>query len=207
MQFVAISDTHGLHRKLKIPEGDVIIHAGDFCAFENEELMHDFFDWYQDLDFDTKILIGGNHDFFAAKQSRKFQQLLPKNITYLNDSGMTIDGINIWGSPVQPDLVGWAFGKRRGLEMKAHWDLIPKDTDLLITHTPPFGILDKSSSRRALGCEELKKKLDYLDLQVHIFGHIHASYGEQLIGKTKYINASNMDSKKGLVNPPIAFDL
>ena len=206
MKFVTISDTHGKHRGLNLPTGEVIIHAGDFCHYGSDSDLHDFLKWYKALDFEVKILIGGNHDFFAAEQSEKFKKLLPKEITYLNDSGITINGINIWGSPVQPDLVGWAFGKERGDAMKPHWDLVPADTDLLITHTPPFGILDKSRSGKSIGCEELSIRLKELKVKIHVFGHVHASYGEKTIGQTKFINASNINSSKGLVNEPITFE-
>ena len=206
MKFVAISDTHGEHRGLNLPKGDVIIHAGDFCHYGSDDHMHNFLKWYKALDFETKILVAGNHDYFAAEHSEKFLELLPKEITYLNDSGVSIGGINIWGSPVQPDLVGWAFGKRRGEAMKPHWDLIPKNIDILVTHTPPYGILDKSRSGTSLGCEELSKKLDELKVKFHIFGHIHAAYGQKQNGTTKFINAANYNSSKGLVNPPITFE-
>lgn len=207
MKFVAIFDTHGKHRELNLPKGDIIIHAGDFCHFGNQDDMYDFLNWYKELDFETKLLIGGNHDFFAAEYSEKFKEVLPKEITYLNDSGVSVNGIKIWGSPVQPDLVGFAFGKNRGAEMRPHWDLIPDDIELLITHTPPKGILDKSRSGQSLGCEELTKRLENLSVKVHVFGHIHQSYGTLTRGKTQYINASNLSSSKGLVNKPIVFEL
>lgn len=207
MKFVVISDTHGKHRALKLPTGDVIIHAGDFCHFGSDRDMNDFMAWYDELNFETKILVAGNHDFFAAEKPDHFKALLPPKIHYLNDSGLTIKGIKVWGAPVQPDLVGWAFGKKRGHEMKKHWDLIPEDTKILITHTPPFGILDKPRSGKAVGCEELTRKLEDLTVKYHIFGHVHASYGTQETAKTTYINASNINSAKGLVNKPITFEL
>lgn len=206
MKFVTISDTHGKHRALNLPDGDVLIHAGDFCHYGSESDLHDFLDWFQLLDFDTKILIGGNHDFFAAEQPKAFQQLLPTGITYLNDSGATVNGIKLWGSPVQPDLTGWAFGKERGAAMKKHWDLIPLDTEILITHTPPYGILDQSRSGKSIGCKVLTKQLKVLQVKFHVFGHVHASYGRKSIKETEFINVSNMNSAKGLVNEPLVFE-
>lgn len=206
MKFVAISDTHGEHRNLILPKGDVIIHAGDFCGYGKDGEVYDFLDWYATLDFETKILIGGNHDFFAAEQSKEFNKILPREITYLNDSGISIKGVMVWGSPVQPDLEGWAFGKKRGREMKKYWDLIPDDVEILVTHTPPYGILDKSRQGVSLGCEELTKRLEILQVKIHIFGHIHHSYGQLKDKKTKFINASNINSSKGLVNEPITFE-
>ncbi len=207
MRFIAISDTHGLHRNLELPIGDVIIHAGDFCNRGSERQMHDFLDWYKETDFAHKILIGGNHDTFAARHPQEFEGLLAGEITYLNDSGCRINGLSCWGSPVQPDLVGWPFGKRRGAQMKVHWDMVPEEVDILITHTPPYGILDKPRTGRHLGCEELSKKLATISPKVHIFGHVHASYGQETIGETRYINASNIDSRRGLVNAPVVFEL
>lgn len=206
MRFIAISDTHGQHRNLKLPKGDAIIHAGDFCHYGSQNDLQDFLDWFQHLDFQHKIFIGGNHDFYAAEYPKRFQELLLPNVIYLNDNGAEINGIKVWGSPVQPDLEGWAFGKKRGLEMKAHWDLIPNDIDILITHTPPFEILDKSRLGKHIGCEELNEKLKYSHPKVHIFGHVHASYGQENREGILFINASNINSNKGLVNAPIVFE-
>ncbi|MEM1136899.1 MAG: metallophosphatase domain-containing protein [Bacteroidota bacterium] len=205
MKIVAISDTHGLHRELVLPKGDVIIHAGDFCDIGNEQHIFDFLTWFGELDFAHKIFIGGNHDFFAAEHPEEFASIIPKGITYLNDSGIIINGVRFWGSPVKPDLVGWAFGKLRGTLMNEHWNHIPNQIDILITHTPPYGILDKPRSGISIGCEELSKRLKLLQPRLHIFGHVHASYGQFSKDGTLYMNASNIHSEKGLVNLPIVF--
>ena len=95
MKFVTISDTHGQHRDLMLPSGEVIIHAGDFCHYGSEYDMYDFLNWFKALAYDEKILIGGNHDFFADEQSEKFKDIIPQGITYLNDNGITYKGIKI----------------------------------------------------------------------------------------------------------------
>jgi predicted phosphohydrolase len=195
-----------LHRNLELPAGDVIIHGGDFCDLSQESQVYDFLDWFSGLDFRHKVFIAGNHDLFAADQAAKFQKLIPEGVIYLEDSGTKIGDIQLWGSPYQPDLVGWAFGRQRGAAMQKHWRLIPEQTDLLITHTPPRGILDQSSSGRSLGCEMLEERLKVIRPKVHVFGHIHASYGQVQEAETLFINASNLDSRQGLVNPPIVFE-
>lgn len=207
MKFVVISDTHGLHRDLELPDGDAIIHAGDFCGHDDENDAIDFLEWLTEQDFSHKIFIGGNHDFIAANDPDKFEDWIPEGITYLNDSGVEIEGINIWGSPVQPGLEGWAFGKRRDEGMNRHWDLIPWDVHILVTHTPPYGILDQASSGKSVGCEELSKKLFFLNPIVHVFGHVHASYGIEEDDRITFINGSNIETDGGIVNAPITFDL
>lgn len=207
MKCIAISDTHGFHKELSLLKGDIIIHAGDFCHLGNEKQLQDFLEWYGGLSFKYKILIAGNHDYLAEEEPKEFNSLVPESVIYLNDSGINIEGLKLWGSPVQPDLLGMAFGRQRGEEMNTTWNLIPNNIDILITHTPPFGILDKASSGKSLGCESLLKKLYFLAPKAHIFGHIHASYGQMKINNTLYINASNYNSKKGLINPPVSFEI
>lgn len=204
MTLTLISDTHTQHRQLMaLPPADVLVHAGDFCHGTGSiQQAEDFLEWFDDQDYEQKLLIGGNHDFVAAEYPDKFQKLLPSSVTYLEDSGVVIDGYQFWGSPVQPDLTGWAFGKKRGAEMKRHWDLIPDNVDVLITHTPPAGILDKSRRGRSIGSETLSQRLKFLQPKLHVFGHVHFSYGAIKIDNTQFVNASNIRSGVGLVNPP-----
>jgi len=206
MKFVIISDTHGLHEELELPEGDVIIHGGDITDHGTKEEVISFLNWFEKLDYEYKIFIGGNHDIYLDENPVDLLELIPENITYLNNRGFEINDIKMWGSPTCPDLVDWAFGKHRR-EMIDHWKYMPTEIDILITHTPPYGILDKSSLHRSLGCEYLMGKVKEIKPQYHIFGHIHASYGLTKIDDTTFINASNLDSYKGLINPPITFEI
>ncbi|MBX2870699.1 MAG: metallophosphatase domain-containing protein [Saprospiraceae bacterium] len=202
MKIICISDTHGLHEQLALPEGDIIIHAGDITDHGSQTEVVAFLDWFSDLDYAHKIFIGGNHDIFLDEYPVEVLELLPANVTYLRNNEYEVNGINIWGSPVSPDLIYWAFGKRRS-EMADHWRFMPGEVDILITHTPPFGILDQSSSYDHLGCEALLECVKEIKPRLHIFGHIHASYGSREEEETTYINASNLDSYQGLINPPI----
>ena len=205
MKFVFISDTHGLHRDLELPPGEVLVHAGDITDHGSEAEVRDFLDWMGDLDYAHKVFIGGNHDLFLEEQPLEFLELLPPGLTYLNNQAHQVGPYRLWGAPHTPDLVGWAFGRPRE-QLAAHWRYLPPQIDLLITHTPPHGILDRSGSGQTLGCTYLRQELPSRSIKVHVFGHIHASYGQREIGGTTFINASNLDSYRGLINPPVVLE-
>lgn len=231
MKFVAISDTHTLHHHLVLPSADVIIHAGDITSSGSKKEVISFLEWFSQLDYPHKVMIAGNHDFFfdyhwnaytsLGKQRHynkvvdfsDIQELLVKypSITYLEDSGTTINGIKIWGSPITPWFHDWAFNRERGLDIKKHWDLIPLDTDILVTHGPPFGISDLVyRDQESVGCEELAKVLAQIHPKVHIFGHIHEGYGvwDSLdYPTTQFINASSVNIYYETTNDPIVFNV
>lgn len=204
MDITFISDTHGLHAKLLLKGGDMIIHAGDVSSKGSLEEIDQFLNWFKDLDNTYKIFIAGNHDFYF-EQAIDFEidRLIPNDVIYLNDSGVSIEGIHFWGSPITPWFYDWAFNRQRGLDIKQHWDLIPYQTDVLITHGPPYSKLDKTISGQAVGCAELKEKINLIRPQAHVFGHIHEGYGQLDECGTQYINASVLDERYNLTNNPI----
>lgn len=207
MKFIAISDTHGQHTKLSLPEGDVIIHAGDISGRGTENQVRDFIEWFSSLDYQYKIFIAGNHDFFLEKVCEtEIHKLIPENVIYLNDSGIEIEGIKIWGSPVQPWFHDWAFNRQRGADIKRHWDLIPHNTDVLITHGPVKGILDQTVYGQEVGCEDLLEAVKRINPSFHVCGHIHEAYGEQISDGTRFINASILNEDYFLVNSPVEFE-
>ena len=168
MKFVIISDTHGQHKNLTLPKGDVIIHAGDISQRGKESEIIDFLNWFKDLDFKYKIFIAGNHDFFFEKTSENdIQKIIPENIIYLCDSGVEVEHIKIWGSPITPWFYDWAFNRPRGAQIAHHWQLIPLDTDILITHGPAFGKLDKTTRGENVGCEDLLKSIKEIKPKIH----------------------------------------
>jgi Icc-related predicted phosphoesterase len=208
LKFVAIADTHSRHHYIKLPKGDVLIHAGD-VSYRGEKIeIEDFFKWFSKLDYPYKILIAGNHDFYFEKAKQKeLQSIIPENIIYLNDSGTVIDDIKIWGSPVTPQFFQWAFNKGRGSEIRKHWNMIPEDTDILVTHGPPFGILDQTINERHVGCKDLLRRVVELKPSVHVFGHIHEAYGTAKDMGVRYINASQMNDQYQVVHKPIIFEV
>lgn len=194
MKITAISDTHGLHRQLQLPGGDVLIHSGDVCNRGTAAEALDFMNWFSNQNYTYKIFIAGNHDFyFESEQNTTIKSLLPESVYYLNDSGITIEGISFWGSPITPEFHNMAFNRKRGVDIAKHWDLIPSDTDVLITHGPAYGILDKTFQNLYVGCTNLLTKIEEINPQYHIFGHIHEGFGLSEREGTTFINTSSVD--------------
>lgn len=207
MRFVAISDTHGKHQ-FELPEGDVILHAGDVSSRGLKAEIERFLDWFSGLDYQYKIFIAGNHDFFFEQAPQtEIEAMIPKDLIYLNDSGVEIEGIKIWGSPIQPWFYDWAFNRQRGPDIQKHWDLIPEDSDIVITHGPVFGILDRTASGQVVGCEDLLPVIQRIAPKVHLCGHIHEAYGTRQVGETLFINASILDLRYTIAHTPVVFDV
>jgi len=177
-----ISDTHGYHELLKIPNDiDMIIHSGDyshsFDVYKNEGESHNFLYWYSKLDIKYKVLISGNHDTLAYKWSKKFRELCKElNIIYLENEDITIEGIKIWGSPYTPTFGNWSFMRKRD-KLDKLWKTIPDDSDIVVVHGPPKGILDNSHDFNnyieRCGCSALMKRMLVVQPKLMLFGHIH----------------------------------
>ncbi|WP_373057818.1 metallophosphatase domain-containing protein [Zunongwangia sp. H14] len=206
MTLTCISDTHNKHHELILPNADVLVHAGDFTERGTKKETEDFLSWFASQPHKHKIVIAGNHDFYFEKELNP-EKLIPKNVHYLQNTGILIDNFFFWGSPVTPGDTKWAFSRARGQEIKKYWDLIPPETNILITHTPPYKILDVLDNGTHIGCEELKKKLKYLKVKLHIFGHLHDSYGSVQAAETLYVNASCLDQRYRSINPPITYSI
>lgn len=176
-----ISDTHGYHKKLKIPEGiDIIIHSGDAGnygdPYRSEPEIREFANWFATLPIEYKIYVAGNHDS-SVEHLLWNKQLFDKlNIDYLFNSTINIMGIQIWGSPFTPRFGNWSFMKDRSKINKV-WESIPEDTDIIITHGPPKYILDLTINRdhslESCGDSALGKKIIKLNPKLVCFGHIH----------------------------------
>jgi Icc-related predicted phosphoesterase len=208
LRFVALSDTHCRHHSIRLPKGDVLLHAGDITYRGKKEEVVDFLNWFKKQNFRHKIFIAGNHDFYFEKaKAEELEQLIPKEIIYLNDSGTEIDGIKIWGSPITPWFYRWAFNRHRGEEIRKHWDLIPPDTNLLLTHGPVYGFLDMVINEQHAGCKDLLRTVLTIKPKAHVFGHIHEAYGSITRSGIKFINACSLNDQYELANKPIVFDL
>eukprot|EP00434_Breviolum_minutum_P012170 symbB.v1.2.010731.t1/scaffold682.1/size173065/8 len=217
-----------LHRKLELPSGDVLIHCGDFTNDGTLKECRDFCSWVSTLPFPHKLLVCGNHDLPCDKQwylenwkdwhdeyqssEEMYDMLHSAGFQVLDGSACTIAGVKFYGSPLQPRLPKprppMAFGRRRGKELKEEWAKIPVDVDVLITHTPPANILDISPyNGKSIGCEELSLALRRAAPLVHVFGHVHGSYGRSQ-SKTLSINCAVARERRGqgdAVNPAVQF--
>lgn len=200
MKIVAISDTHSYHRRVQIPDGDILIHAGDITWRGELEIFADFTNWLKELPHANKLVICGNHELGISSSSKRgivLRMFQDAGITYLENSGITIDGVNFYGSPATPAFMDWEWNYRRGHEIGAIWDLIPENTNVLITHGPPYGILDsvQDHTRGPQGCEMLREKVEQLpNLKIHAFGHLHMMGGQTMkLGNTTFANVAICD--------------
>jgi predicted phosphodiesterase len=221
MRIVCISDTHNRHEGIRVPDGDVLIHAGDGTGTGTFQEIAGFLCWMDGLPHRHKILIAGNHDWLFDREPDMARNLLKdhQGITYLQDSGCEVGGLKFWGSPWQPWFMSWAFNLPRGLRMREKWNLIPFDTEVLVTHGPPHGVLDQVRKEppggwepdqdppEHLGCEELRIRALSIRPRLHMFGHIHGGYGIRSDGHTTFVNASICDEDYHPVNPPVVMDL
>ncbi|KAI6199849.1 UPF0046 protein C25E10.12 [Aphelenchoides besseyi] len=227
VRFVCISDTHGKLSEIVdvIPDGDVLIHAGDFTNYGDVMEVIDFNAAMGTLPHKVKLVIAGNHELgFEDGEEMTVQQLsalrmlgidkgyeLLTNCVYLCDRQIDVFGLKVYGSPWHP-MPGYSFYRARGAALLQKWNNIPTKLDVLITHTPPLGHGDYNAYNRAdgvlAGCAELLNTVEYrVKPKYHVFGHIHERHGITTNGKTKFVNASICDRKLNTIYPPIIFDL
>lgn len=216
MKILLISDTHNKHNQiltkyLENKDGlfSMIIHAGDVSGRGYKNEITSFLEWYSKLPFEHKVMIPGNHDFLFEDDPKSSKELLDKypNITYLQDSGVEINGVKIWGSGITPYFFNWAFN-RIGDAICKHWELIPLDTQILITHGPVKGILDVTKRNGSVGCPYLLEKIQQLpELKLHVCGHIHEAYGMVINNKITFVNASVLDLNYNMAHEPIQVEI
>ena len=210
-----ISDTHCRHGEIDLPAGDLLIHCGDmFDLFSKmpQRLFSRTPDriaamdaWLGRQRFDRILCIGGNHDreleTALGRQPQPF-----RNAHFLHDETVDYRGLKIHGASWVPFLPSHAFFKGPAALADA-WALVPPGIDILVTHTPPQGILDASRGGQSLGCPALADELPRIAPRVHCFGHVHASVGQRKLGDTLFINAASIESGTGNMLPPVSFTL
>jgi len=206
MRLVCLSDTHEQGRRVVVPDGDVLVHAGDLTFRGAPEAIAREAAWLRSLPHPHKVVVAGNHDF-AFQQTPVAARALMHGLTYLEDEGAHLGGLRFWGSPWQPWFHDWAFNLERGPAIRAKWDLVPAGIDVLVTHGPPLGHGDRVLRGDLVGCADLLDAVRRTGPRVHVFGHIHEGYGVTEERGTRFVNASTCDTQYRPVQGPIVLDV
>lgn len=205
-RIVCTSDTHRMHMMLDVPDGDIFIHAGDFTDWGSINDILGFSDWLAELPHKHKIVIAGNHDVKFETYPEISKAALKnacKDVIYLNNKMVEVEGLKIFGSPYTTRFAG-AFQ----LDIdKEFWKNLPDGIDILVTHQPPYGILDKVLDENT-GSKGLLERVIEIKPKLHVFGHIHESYGKikQRYGIT-FVNAASLNWRYNCLNKPIIVDI
>lgn len=229
VKICCISDTHTLHNRLKIEPCDILIHAGDLTGRGSPNESHTAIRWLEKQPAKNVIFIAGNHELGWDKSPTPdwlidLLDSMKDNMYYLRDGGIEIMGIKFWGTPWQPEFFNWAFNLPRGEKLAEKYALIPQDTDILISHGPPYGMFDEipksylqpGETDIHKGCVDLEARILKLSLKAHIFGHIHLdgrkaiepAYVLDCNGLQKlpmYINAAVVDNQYKVIVKPYYF--
>ena len=214
MKITMISDTHNKHKQLNgdLPGGELLLHAGDISSMGYKHEIESFLTWFDKIDnYDTKVFIAGNHDWGFQTKPDQCRGLLTgyKTVDYLEDEELVLyfdgpngdrpeENVRIYGSPWQPEFNNWAFNlPRNGPGLQHKWNMIPENTDILITHGPAYGFVDDVEGRRGqhLGCELLAERIKEIKPKIHLCGHIHTGQGHYFDGHTHYFNASVLNEQ------------
>ncbi|KKN31472.1 hypothetical protein LCGC14_0823450 [marine sediment metagenome] len=208
-KIVCISDTHGEFRGLVVPDGDILVHAGDITTYGQPAELVDFNLWLTGLPHQDKVVIAGNHDAALANQPAEFGRRVLTAAHYLQDSEVQVQDVRIYGSPWTPEFMNWHFMMPRdGWELRAKWAKIPEELDILLTHGPPANKLDYSKFQKTgVGCHLLREAVERARPRYHVFGHLHESYGGIEGEFTTFINCSIMTRSYVLANAPIVIEV
>lgn len=217
MRLVIISDTHDALDEMSIPEGDVLIHCGDFSNTCSDCEIQRFNIHFGKLNFQCKIIVPGNHDYrllAGSTDSESARAMLDESFHILDDQLLELGGLKIFGSGWRPRMM--ALPKRKigllarvfGSPVQSNcWEVIPHSMDVLITHGPPSGILDLTETGSHAGCEVLRQRVEEAPPRLHCFGHIHHSYGIVRGAKTVFANAASVNELYQPINKPIVIDI
>lgn len=215
MRIVALSDTHTLQADVPMPEGqfDVLVHAGDMGNVGKIREYEAIGKWFRSLkhQYRYQIIVPGNHDWGLMRQFDECREHFDDDVIFLIDKGVEIDGVKFYGCPWMPNFYDWAFMLPEN-ELPAVYAKIPDDTEVLITHCPPYGILDKATRKYRFseayiydrcGSPALYQRVKQLpNLKHHIFGHIHYGYGTEKIDDVTFHNVASLNENYNYQNAP-----
>lgn len=207
-----MSDTHSKHHlisKEQLGEGDIIFHSGDFTQMGYKGEIKMFLKWFSSLDYTYKVFIAGNHELGLEKNRLILpEEYTNKGVIYLQDEEVILEGLKIYGTPWQPEFGGWEFNlPRNSKKLKQKWNNIPLDVDILLTHSPVYGILDTNREGIHCGCEMLYERVSKIKPWIHAWGHIHEAYGQKTIDNREMLNSSILDRNYQVAHSPIRMEI
>lgn len=231
LRLVCVSDTH-LQHDFPVPEGDVLIHAGDLTFRGDRPEISRAVEWLRGVKvgggFKEAVIVPGNHDWMAERDPNEMRVRMEEaGMTYLDHLPAEVLGLRFFGSGYTPAFFDWALNVKRGPDLARLWAQIPDDTQVLVTHGPPMGRLDVVRRpdgdpdstyygttpkvrhiETHVGCADLRDRIRQLrDLKLHVFGHIHKPGRETGADGVTYVNASICDQSYKAVHAPIVVDL
>lgn len=193
------------HVGLTVPDGDLLIHSGDALGRGTYEEAVRFNAWLGLLPHKHKIYVPGNHDEIFEENPAEGRAVMTNAIVLIDES-VEVDGLKIYGSPWTKQYYDWSFMKRDE-DLKDLWDRIPRNLDILITHGPPYGILDWNMNGIFCGSQKLQDAVMQKAPKFHVFGHIHHASGVVKTEHTTFINAAVLNDYYHNVNTPKEFQV
>lgn len=202
-----VSDLHNRYKQLTLPDSDLLVICGDTTALGRFKEVLALNKWLGKIKdkFDQILLIAGNHDYFFENRSNLEISKYLTNAKYLCNDFFEYKGKCIWGSPYTPIFLRWAF-MMDDKKLKRNWKQMPEELDLLITHGPAYGVLDRAQGKH-LGDPHLYEAIQLKKPRYHVCGHIHEGYGIETVANTIHVNASVLDGDYRLVNEPIRIEI
>jgi len=207
LKVVFISDTHGQHEEINLPKGDIFIHGGDICKIGDIKEVIEFNEWLKTLDFKYLIIVPGNHDSPFQNYPNKCNEILDSVIVASEGLIQFPNGLKISVYSWTPEFGLWSFMLPRGSDELYNKVQKIQKCDILVSHGPAYGVLDKTTERISAGCKFLLKKVKELQPKYLLSGHIHEAKGASKIDDTLCLNGSQVNEKYQLVNEPIVFEI
>lgn len=210
MRVACISDTHMRHDRVAVPPCDLLLHAGDVTRRGTMLELQAFLDWFGAQPIEHRVFVAGNHDLCCEREEGRTRTLAEEaGVVYLQDETVELGGLRLHGSPITPTFRNMAFNRDPGPAIQRHWDAIEAELDVLVTHGPPRGVLDRTFFGAHVGCEDLWTRVEAVAPRVHVFGHIHEAHGQDTRPglATRFVNAASVPLLRRSPRPPLVLDL
>jgi len=203
MSYIAtlVAELHSKHEEVEIRNGgrcEILVVAGDITHLGTISELYEFNEFVKGLSYEHVIVVPGNRDIWL--ENERIVKHILSNCTCLIDEYVILNGKKIYGSPWTKiyDERYAAFTVENERELKEKWSKIPDDTNILITHSPPYGYLDKDVNGYSVGSTRLFERVAEIQPELHVFSHAHKSSGDKTqrwantSNNTRFTNASVM---------------